>query len=178
MPEFPFEFGFEVVQARLDEFVSAVFSSLESEFLILPKSEGFVDYSVFENGYEALKRGTSGFVNLDPQQVLDAVQATPIALIVLRTMLGFTPPEWGYMATQRTGVEVPQGAVRALDRSIRRAPLRPLSKKERSQQRVKALIEVACLLLSEGSPSTPPDKIHRLDKADTRGGRGSLQGVA
>src|SRR5579871_340304 len=178
MPEFPFEFGFEVVQARLDEFVSAVFSSLESEFLILPKGEGFVDYSVFEKGYEALKRGTSGFGNLDLQQVLDAVQATPIALIVLRTMLGFTPPEWGYMATQRMGVEVPQGAVRALDRSIRMAPLRPLSQKQTSQQRVKALVEVACLLLSEGAPTTSPDKIHRLDKADTRDGRGSLQGVA
>lgn len=28
----------------------------------------------------------------------------PIALIVLRTMLGFTPPEWAYVTTQRTDV--------------------------------------------------------------------------
>jgi hypothetical protein len=61
MPDFPFQFEFDAIQARLDEFVSAVFSSLESEFLILPKGEGFVDYSVFETGYETLKRASSGF---------------------------------------------------------------------------------------------------------------------
>lgn len=178
MPEFSFEFGFEVVQARLDEFVSVVFSSLESEFLILPKGEGFVEYPVFEQGYEALKRGTSGFVDLDSQHVLKTVQATPIALIVLRTMLGFTPPEWGYMATQRTAIAVSQGAVRALDRRIRRMPLQPLSKKETTQQRIKALVEVACLLLTEGAPPALPDKIHRLDKADTHSGPSNLQAVA
>src|SRR5713101_1575018 len=105
MPDFPFQFGFDVVQTRLDEFVSAVFSSLESEFLILPKGEGFVEYPVFEKGYEDLKRATSGFVKLTPEIVLAVVQSTPITLIVLRSMLGFTPPEWAYMATQRTGVE-------------------------------------------------------------------------
>src|SRR5947208_17024647 len=98
MPDFPFQFGFDVVQTRLDEFVAAVCSSLESEFLVLPKGEGFVEYSVFETGYEALKRATAGFASLDPAAVLDAVQKTPIALIVLRTMLGFTPPEWAYVA--------------------------------------------------------------------------------
>ena len=36
MPEFPFELEFAVVAAHLDEFVSVIFSSLESEFLILP----------------------------------------------------------------------------------------------------------------------------------------------
>src|SRR5947207_10053947 len=112
MPDLPFQFGFDIVQSRLDEFVSVIFSSLESEFLVLPKGEGFVEYAVFETGYEALKRATSGFASLDPAAVLDAVLKTPIALIVLRTMLGFTPPEWAYVATQRTGVEVSQGAVR------------------------------------------------------------------
>ena len=58
MAEFPFDCDFDNVQARLDEFVSVVFSSLESEFLILPKGDGFVEYEVFENGYEALKRAT------------------------------------------------------------------------------------------------------------------------
>jgi hypothetical protein len=43
MPDFPFESDFDVVQGRLDEFVSAVVSSLQSEFLILPKGEGFVE---------------------------------------------------------------------------------------------------------------------------------------
>ncbi len=178
MPDFPFQFGFEVVQARLDDFVSIVFGSLESEFLVLPKGEGFVDYAVFETGYEAIKRATSEFAHFAPQTVLPAVQSTPIALIVLRAMLGFTPPEWAYMASQRTGVEVPQGAARSIDRRIRIAPLKSLSKGEITQQRITALVQVACLLLSEGVPATSPDRIHRLDKADTKGGLADLQAVA
>jgi hypothetical protein len=178
MPDFPFQSDFDAVQARLDEFVSAVFSSLESEFLILPKGEGFVDYSVFETGYEALKRATTGFTKLTPEIVLAVVQSTPIALIVLRAMLGFTPPEWAYMATQRTGVQVSQGAVRSIDRKIRIAPTKPLSKGELSQLRTEALVKCACLLLNEGPPAVPQDRIHRLDKADTRGGLADLQAAA
>jgi hypothetical protein len=176
--DFPFEFGFDIVQARLDEFVGIVCASLESEFLVLPKGEGFVEYAVFETGYEALKRATSGFVTLDPTAVLDAVRQTPIALIVLRSMLGFTPPEWAYIATRRTGVEVTQGAIRSLDRGVRVRPLKPLSQGEATQGRLKALVDAACMLLSDGAPPTPPEKIHRLEKADTRGGRTDLQSVA
>jgi hypothetical protein len=178
MAEFPFDCNFETVQARLDEFVSVVCSSLESEFLILPKGEGFVEYEVFESGYEALKRATAGFTTVTPQVVIPAVNATPIALIVLRSMLGFTPPEWAYMATQRTGVQVPQGAIRSIDRRIRMGPLQPLGKGETTQERIGALVDVACLLLSEGAPQIPSERIHRLNKADTRGGLTALQSVA
>ncbi len=178
MPEFPFEFGFDAVQSRLEEFVTTVCASLESEFLILPKGEGFVDYAVFETGYESLRRATSGFANLDPPAVLDAVRQTPIAIIVLRTMLGFTPPEWAYVASQRTGVEVTQGAARSLDRAVRVSPLKPLSPGEATQQRLRALIDAACTLLREGAPTTPAGKIHRLQKADTRGGLADLRSTA
>jgi hypothetical protein len=178
MPDFPFQFDFDAVQARLDEFVSAVFSSLESEFLILPKGEGFVDYSVFETGYEALKRASSGFTKFTPEIVLAVVQTTPIALIVLRAMLGFTPPEWAYMATLRAGVQVSQGAVRSIDRRIRIAPTKPLSKGELSQQRTEALVKCACLLLTEGAPAVPAERIHRLEKADTKGGLADLQAAS
>lgn len=53
--EFPFEAAFEDVQGDLDQYVTAIFSCLESEFLIMPKGDGFVEYQVFEEGYEALK---------------------------------------------------------------------------------------------------------------------------
>src|SRR5262249_29163558 len=140
--------------------------------------QGFVDYAVFETGYEALKRATSGFASLDQDVVLRAVQETPIALVVLRAMLGFTPPEWGYMASQRTAVVVPQGAMRTIDRNVRMTPLKAFSKGEATQHRIAALVEVACLLLAEGAPSVPPDKIHRLNKADTKGGLADLQSAA
>ena len=42
---------------------------------------------------------------------------------MLRSMLGFTPPEWGYVATQRTGVlRLLKGFVRSLDRKVRINP--------------------------------------------------------
>ena len=62
---FPFEATPQELERNLDGFVDAVFSCLESEFLVLPKGEGFVEYPVFEQGYEALKAGTGGFTWLD-----------------------------------------------------------------------------------------------------------------
>ncbi len=53
---FPFEVPFEEVRADLDTYVDAVFGALQSEFLTLPRGEGFLEYPVFETGYEALKR--------------------------------------------------------------------------------------------------------------------------
>ncbi len=56
--KYPFEVPFSEVEATPDIFVSAIFSCLESEFLVLPKGDGFVDYPVFEQGYESLKQAT------------------------------------------------------------------------------------------------------------------------
>jgi hypothetical protein len=95
---FPFEVAFDQVVASIDEYISVIFSSLESEFLILPKGYGFIEYAVFETGYEALKRSTSGFTTITTDTVLHAASEAPVAIIVLRTMLGFTPPEWAYIA--------------------------------------------------------------------------------
>ncbi|HOG47140.1 MAG TPA: hypothetical protein PLB78_10930, partial [Anaerolineae bacterium] len=109
--KYPFEIPFREVEADLDGCVSAIFSSLESEFLVLPRGQGFVDYPVFEAGYEALKRATGGFRDMDCATVLEAALQAPMALIVLRTILGFTPSEWAYLATQRTGIAVSQSFV-------------------------------------------------------------------
>lgn len=51
----PFEVSFEEVKSDLDIYVSSVFSCLESEFMVMPKGPGFVEYPAFEQGYEALK---------------------------------------------------------------------------------------------------------------------------
>ena len=58
---FPFEVGFDELQSDLDTYVDAVFGCLESEFLVMPKGKGFVEFPVFEYGYEALKRATGSF---------------------------------------------------------------------------------------------------------------------
>ena len=137
---FPFEVGFKELRSDLDTYVDAVFGCLESEFMVVPKGKGFVEFTVFEKGYEALKRATGSFRNVTPATVAPVVAQTPIALIVLRCMLGFTPPEWAYYASRQTGVEIAQGAARALDRRIRITPTAALPKKAGvTNQRIQAL---------------------------------------
>jgi hypothetical protein len=173
--KFPFEVPFSEVEANLDEFVTAVFSCLASEFLVMPKGIGFIDYPIFEKGYEALKQATSAFQDITQESLLRVAFDVPISIIVIRAILGFTPPEWAYVATQKTDVQVDQGFARALDRKIRLAPLKPLKKGGVTTQRVKALMEVACRLLKEGVPSVAENKLHRLDKADTKSGEKSIR---
>jgi hypothetical protein len=178
---FPFEVPFKDVLADLDTYVDEIFGALQSEFLTLPKGEGFLEYPVFEQGYEALKRTTRDFRDLSVEPVLETVYKVPVTLIVLRSMLGFTPPEWAYVTTQRTGVKVDQGAARTIDRTVRLTPTKPLPVTTGlSGKRIRALVTAACELLTEGAPidERTPQLIHRLDKADTRGGLKSIQPLA
>lgn len=174
MPTFPFEVSFEEILRDPEGYVDAVFSCLESEFLVMPKGTGFVEYPVFERGYEALKKATKAFSQFEAANVLAATLKEPISIVVLRTMLGFSPPEWGYVTTQRSGIVVSQGFVRSLDRKVRIAPERPISPNER----LKALVDTACHLLSHGAPEVEHDHVHRLDKADTRHGVESIKNLA
>ena len=176
---FPFEVGFDEVQSNLDACVDAVFGCLESEFLIMPKGDGFVEFPDFENAYEALKRATGSFREVTSDTVVPVVFETPMALIVLRCMLGFTPSEWAYHTSQRTGVNVTQSAARTIDRSIRMKPDGALSKRGRvTERRIRALVAAACRALQSGVPEDSPDSIHRLDKADTRAGLISVRSSA
>ena len=166
---FPFEVGFDEVRSDLDAYVDAVFGCLESEFLVMPKGEGFVEFPAFEAGYETLKRATVGFQEVTPDTVCPVVFETPIALIVLRCMLGFTPPEWAWYPNHHTGVEVTQSSARTIDRSIRRNPGADLPKKGTvTERRIRALVAAACHALESGVPEDAPTSLHRLDKADTR----------
>ncbi len=176
---FPFEADFNDLQSNLDAYVDAVFGSLESEFLVMPKGKGFVEFPVFEAGYEALKSATGGFRTIRPDAVAAAVLEAPIALVVLRCMLGFTPPEWAYYASRHGGIAIPQGAARTIDRSIRMDPGAPLSTKGPvTEQRIEALITAACHALERGVAGRPSDSLHRLDKADTRAGLVSVRAAA
>lgn len=176
--KYPFEVDFAEIEAAPEPFVSAVVSSLVSDFLTLPKGEGFIDYPLFEAGYESLKKATGGFASLSGQVVLKTVLETPIALVVLRSMLGFTPPEWAYLAAQRYGSELNQGFARTLDRKIRMRPLEPLRTTPEVLKRIEALVDTACDLLTQGCPSVSDSQIHRLHKADTVGGLTALRNMA
>jgi hypothetical protein len=176
---FPFEAEPSELYKELDRYVDVVFDCLQSEFMVLPKGPGFVDYAIFDKGYEALKAATKGFRDVSPAIVEQAVIATPIAMIVLRSILGFTPSEWAYVASQHGDSSISQGAARSIDRRIRLAPERPLpSQGGTTQQRIRALIAAACDHLIEGPPAVPDGMLHRLDKADTAEGLVSLQAAA
>ena len=176
---FPFEVEFDEVRSDLDAYVDAVFGCLESEFLVMPKGEGFVEFPVFEEGYEALKRATIGFQEVTPDTVGPVVFDTPIALIVLRCMLGFTPPELAWYASRHTGVEVTQSAARTIDRDIRMNPEPALPERgSMTERRIRALVAAACHALESGVPDEAPATLHRLDKADTRAGLVSVRSAA
>jgi hypothetical protein len=164
----PFEATESEVLANPDAFVDPVFASLVSEFLVMPKGDGFIGYETFSAAYENLKKATDGFSHLNRAAVLAAVFQHPVTLIVIRSMLGFTPPEWAYLASNRRGVEIPQGAARALDRKIRTNPSRPIGSGAINHARIEALVETACELIEQGCPPVDIDKLHRLDKADSR----------
>jgi hypothetical protein len=178
MKTFPFEVSLEEILRDSESYVDAVFSCLESEFLVMPKGVGFVEYPVFERGYEALKAASLGFSTLDPDKLFPVMVNEPISIVVLRSMLGFTPPEWAYVTTQRTGVLVTQGFVRSLDRKVRMAPETKLNTNGVTKERLKAMVKTASQLLSTGVPKVDDDKLHRLDKTDTKQGFDSIKNLA
>ena len=178
MMKYPFEASFDEIVGSPQPFIAAVFSSLASEFLTMPKGEGFVEYPSFEEGYEQLKLATAGFHQVTPATVLPVVLAKPISLIVLRSMLGFTPPEWAYLAAQKVGPDLNQGFARTLDRRVRLNPLLPLALSIEALRKVEALVEVACELLSQGCPNVAANQVHRLGKADTAGGLAGARHMA
>jgi len=176
--KYPFEVPHAQIEANVDAFINAVFDTLQSSFLLLPRGPGFVTYPEFQQAYEVLKRHTGGFTAIESDDVMKALQENALTFIVLRAILGFTPPELAYVASQQSGVSVSQGFARNFDRRVRieRQGLQSLSRQ--SQKRVAALVSTACQLLKDGVAETPPDMIHRLDKADTRSGLASLKHLA
>jgi len=179
MAVFPFEATAEELTAEPEIFVKAVCKLLESEFLVLPKGDGFIDYPTFDKAYESLKKATIAFTNIKSDVVYGVALSVPVSFVVLRSMLGFTPPEWAYVTTQQTGLEIPQNFARALDRYVRITPSSPMqTPSELKARRIKAMVDTACQLLRDGSPAVREDKIHRLDKADTKAGADSIQLLA
>lgn len=178
MSSSPFEVPFETLVADLDVYVDSVFASLASDFLTPPKGQGFLPYADFEHGYEVLKHATHSFVSFQPAAVIGAIESCGVALIVLRTMLGFTPPEWAYIASTQSSLEITQGFARSLEGKIRTLPLEPLRLTKTASQRVKAMVDVGCAMLLSGPPAVEPGHLHRLDKADTAHGLDSLRSLA
>lgn len=174
-----FEIDYNDTGIAWDPLVDEVFGELTSSFLEMPKGDGFIDYPTFEKGYQALKRHTNAFAATTADTVLAAVREIPISFVVFRCILGFSPPEWAYVTTDKTGVEVGQDTARAIDRKIRLKPLKPMNEGNGvTGQRIRAMIESGVGLVREGAGTVSPGILHRLDKADTAQGLKSVQSVA
>ena len=148
---------------------------------MIPRGSGFIEFADFQEAYETLKGETLGLAELTTERVWRAVVADALVFVVVRTMLGFSPPEWADVTTSHTGTAVPQGAVRTLDRRVRRERemfARSDIQETVTGQRARNLVEVAVLMLREGAPRQPPSMLHRLAKADTAEGLSSLHNAA
>lgn len=174
-----FEITYRDPAIAWEPLVDEVFAELKSSFIEMPKGEGFIDYPTFEKGYQTLKRCTNAFAAVTPETALAAVREVPVAFIVFRCILGFSPPEWAYLTTEMTGVAVDQGAARSIDRKIRLNPLSPMNEGSGlTGQRIRAMIEAGLRTVTQGAGVVPPGIVHRVDKADTSAGLKSLQSVA
>lgn len=153
----PFELDPQALELRLDEMVTMTFGDLQSQFLVLPRGPGFVSFEEFHAAYEGLKRRTSAFTNLNESTVWAALEEDALALLVLRAILGLSPPEWADLAKSERGINVTQGAARGLDVKVRQdhALVSRLGGTPHAvgYKRVKAMVSVAVEHITRGAPT-------------------------
>lgn len=163
-----------------DPLIDEVFEELQSSFIEMPRGDGFTDYETFEKGYQSLKRFTNDFTVISSDTVESSIAHTPISFVVFRAILGLTPPEWAYVTTATTGVNVSQNVARTIDKNVRRKPFesKPKLGNTLTEDRMKAMIRAGVNVLTEGASKVSPGMIHRLDKVDTKSGILSVQHIA
>ncbi|GGK16624.1 hypothetical protein GCM10010124_06570 [Pilimelia terevasa] len=178
----PYEVEPTDIPIHLRELVQSTFDDLTSQFMLLPRGASFLEYPEFRAGYEALRKHTDGFKVLDVDRCWSALRQNAIAGIVLRTIVGVTPPEWQDLAKEETDAQFPNNWARGLDKSMKTNPnyfgTRGGSS-ELTVGRVTSLLQAACNALVEGAVDMTQDgMIHRLDKIDTREGLDSVRYVS
>lgn len=192
-PTHPFEVDRATLLANLDSFVTVTIADLTSEFLLMPKGSGFIEFRDFNQAYESFKKHTHSFSNFTLQSVVPAIREDSRAFIVLRAMLGLTAPEWADLVRSERKVEVEQGAARALDRDCRADRRYFIGEEARHQEweakgkrgrepvcypRLLAMVDVAVTVLTRGAPPEQPGVVHRMAKFDTQHGLDSVQYAA
>lgn len=174
----PFELTEEELEARLDEMVGVTFADLQSQFLVLPRGSGFIEYADFQSAYEVLKRETGAFATFTNESIWRALRADALSFVVLRTIIGLSPPEWAEIARSEHNVDANQGFARTLDAKVRtqRNYFRKVSSVV--APRVEAMVATAVKYLAAGAPQPAEGTVHRLDKTDTAKGIPSIQHAA
>lgn len=177
----PFEVDREYLLGHLDEMVTSTFADLGSQFLTLPKGPGFIEYNDFQSAYEVLRRHTNNFKEFSNDSLWSALKDTALVFVVLRTILGVSPPEWADLVKNDLHIDVPQGVARDIDSKCRQNKdyfQRLASRANGAYERVAALITVAISYITKGAPAGSENTVHRLAKVDTAEGLVSLRHVA
>ncbi len=178
IPQYPFEATSDQLQTNIEFYVDSFIRSLQSFFLLMPKGRGFVEFQRFQRAFRILKERTADFKEFSVAHVSDALAQDSLVLVVLRTMLGLSPPEFAYLAAAATNVSIDQSSARRLDKRARDGKSFFLRTSPRARKQVEALARTAVELLAKGATAVGERVIHRLNKVDTMNGLEDLRRVA
>jgi hypothetical protein len=129
-----------------------------------------VSFDRFGKAYRTLQEATGHFRTLTTETALTAMRTDPLAFVVLRSILGVTPPELASLAQARLGADVDQGTARRLDKRARDGADLLARPQPTTLKHIRDLVQVAVELLNSGAPDVPDGVLHRLDKIDTSKG--------
>ncbi len=175
----------DAIDPRYRKRAEAVFETLRSFFIEMPRGESFCERSDFELGYDALRRATRKGADLTGDALLAAIAQEPRAWLVLRCIIGMSPGEVAYLAVEEAAANgrtlvIDQADAREIDSRAKRGQqlLFDAPPRGRKQQDYDCLLRTIVPLLahvmSRPAPATPPDRVHRLDKIDTVGGKATI----
>ena len=162
----PYQLDDAQLEARMDEMVSVTFSDLTSQFMLLPRGNAFLTYEEFRDGYEALRLATKGFTAVTTETCWTALKQDARAFIVLRTILGVSPPEWQDLTAQETGSSLPSNTARSIDGKVKRDAAFFTSGGGSTAlmvERVTDMLQTACGVVNVGVEPVPEGLVHRLD---------------
>ena len=144
VPKYPFQAAVEQLNAHLDEFVDKTVESLSSFYLELPRGDNYLEFDPFKAAYDLLHQVTRAFTVLERHAIHEAARQNGLVLVVLRCMVGLSPPELADLATETLGIAVDQNFARTQDAEAKRG-INTLAKpriNEGTTQRIHALIDV------------------------------------
>lgn len=98
MPLHPFEVGSDYLASHIDEMVDVTFADIQSQFLMMPRGQNFIEFESFQGAYEVLKQETDAFARFNDETVWKALERNALVFVVVRTILGVSPPEWAELA--------------------------------------------------------------------------------
>ena len=175
---YPFEADVLELNRNIDQYVDATISSLRSYYLIMPRGGDFVEFEEFARAYRTLDDKTKTFSEFSDETVREAVEEDPLVFVVLRCILGFSPPELAHLASEESGLAITQGFARSVDKQARAQKTHLRGRNAEAREKTEAMLVAARRAIMTGPASAPSDGLHRLYKADTEQGIVSLRRLA